>query len=203
MLRFPLALACVLMSLGIPQAQQPQTPDEVLARAISLVEICPSTTIITDLETGLVISPTAEDMAVGRKTDPRKIFRPGRFRISMEGEFVVNGRDTYTLKFAPWPEEKQLKALPGENERAERAINHVGGTIQVDKITGNIVTVHGSLPAKLKYKGGLGAVYTLVFNAKQEWKNGRWALSKADLTYHYRKLFGTTHKEYKTRFDCQ
>lgn len=199
MLRFPTLLAYGLLSLGTSQAQVQPTPEKLLSRAISQVELCPSHTDITDMETGLRIFPTHEDKAVGKKTDPRKIFRDGRFQISIEYE----GWNFYQLRFTPWPSEKQLKALPGESENVERAINHVSGTIRIDKETGSIIVVDGNLPSKLKYKGGLGAVYTLTFNATQVLRNGRWVLSKGSLIYHYRRLFGKTHKKYETLFDCK
>jgi hypothetical protein len=183
-------------------------PEEILARAVSLVEMCGydearkfklNSSHAASQET----QHDKEDKDSSQLLSIPQLLRRGRYQLSSGGSWIDDGREYQIVNFFPMPEDMQLKHRKGEDKRFNKAMNHLYGTVLIDRETGGLIDVRADLPAEVSYYA-VGKLYEVSFSFKQELIHGRWLPSSLRLEYGGRvplTPFGI-HNLHTVRFNC-
>lgn len=188
-----------------------ETPDPalMLARAVSTTQLCPvdppEKLRLDDNHKVVKAFPIDEnDKSRGRSLTLSTLFKPARFELKEGGSSLLLGREVGIVNFFPVPKKKQLKAGKGEDAEYNKAMNHLMGSVYIDKETGGIVRIEARLAENVSYGLGLVKVYELSFSMEQELRNERWLPLYSQLEVAGSALAGmkVRHEQYNLRFRC-
>ncbi len=198
-----------LLSTGINV--HAQSPAEILTSAVSKMRPCEYDAKKAKLDkAGNLISWMVTDK--DEKRDSQKLSLPMLFRENRYDLRVIDARLSYeppiedplVIKFAPLPEEKQIKARVGESKIYNRAMNNLDGHVIIDPATHEIAQVRAWLTTPLDY-----FVYNLErlsLEITNDQHGESWKPSKVELKIFGERKFlfslGRVDRLYETTFSC-
>ncbi|KKW09859.1 MAG: hypothetical protein UY47_C0004G0033 [Parcubacteria group bacterium GW2011_GWB1_49_7] len=199
-----------LLGTGIPSAQENGDPTTILARAVSLSQICPNTTEKVDLDNQDNEKRADHDRDQGEAVNKLSLailFKPGRFELSY-GEMVTahDGRRALVIRFSAKPEKDHLRIASGEDKRFNWGMNRMSGFVKIDEATGGIIRIEGETPGNQEFRKWikLAELHTLKFSLKQKLIGDRWMPESSLITLHVSKrILADQHSRYITRYHCQ
>ncbi len=213
MLRFPILLACGLLSLGFFQAQTPITPEKALALAVDQAVMCKyASGKIADNQQGepILESLKQEEKTASEKFSLKLVFKEGRHHLKEDEPTIMpDGHKARVIHFTPRPERERPKPSKGEDEYYNRLMNQLGGTVFIDQSTGGIMRIEGTLHGNVPYKVLRVKIFDLQMvkvTFVQKFDRGQWIPDKVDATVKFWRLTGlymNVHDRYTARFDCK
>jgi hypothetical protein len=134
--------------------QAPPKPDQLLARAVSLVVACGVDVRASQENNGKVKPAELSDREKKMQANVSMpiLFQPGRYAFTGIWSDRYQGLDVWTVAFAP-AASGQPGPRPGQDERLNRAMNNMEGRVQIDKKTGGIVHVDAWLHSSMFFSG--------------------------------------------------
>jgi hypothetical protein len=119
-------------------AEEKTDPAQALAWAVERYVTCPAR-----LEESAATSKAeTTDIAIAEKLTMSLVFRAGRFAL----EWQADEGEERVLAFKPWADKSRwLKPEKGESGDFNKALNHLAGTIRLDKETGEFTRIEGRL----------------------------------------------------------
>lgn len=211
-----LALLAISLSAGDLRAQAQATPEEMLAKAVSLTKMCSYTSQKFEYgENGSrrLVGQDGKDGEAVKKISLPVLFRPGRFELSFGPDQMTKQNVlARVIHYSPLPEDRQLKALKGEDKDNHRVMNHMMGEVFIDPATGGIIRAKGDLKNNLEWKAKKIKVFELKvasflieqYLVKDEWLP--WSFF-FNLTYSRVALnwdlWGTFSYSYQAQFHCK
>ncbi len=187
-------------------------PEELLTKAISMVEMCgyekPEKYTLDSLhqKVGIVAEKKKDDDPTQKISLPI-LFRQGRYQLEDGGHAILEQREVSIVNFYPLPEKQMLKPQGNEDGRFSRAMNFLSGSVFIDKETGGIIRVETKLFKEVPYEKffiKLFRVHELNFTFSQVLMGSRWVPDFLRLEWHGRSKAGLVnyHELYYIDFTC-
>jgi hypothetical protein len=137
------------------------------------------------------------------------LFQERRYQLKSEKKTDSAGRSVTLIHFWPQPEKERLKPPQGASIQVRAlnwGINQMLGEITLDQATGEIMSIDGQVPERVKGKFHgipIGDIKLLkLYHRQKESKEG-WIPGTTDTTLHYSATFhGTKHQHFVTTYDC-